>query len=79
LGEVDREDVRKEYIESKTTSPTHPDPEWEKDRNIFFKKPSGSNPAPDRRDSSETVTQDSYDNDAHTYPPTTSRRFRRIK
>jgi len=38
LGELDRNDVRKEYIENKNSSPTHPDPELEQERNKLFPK-----------------------------------------
>lgn len=42
LNELDREELRSEYQASRNTSPVHPDPELEKERNKLFSKSSTS-------------------------------------
>jgi hypothetical protein len=45
LGEIEREELRKEYeqLKNKKTSPTHSDPELERDKNKYFPYSSSSN------------------------------------
>jgi len=63
LGELDREEVRKEYKENKNSSPTHPDPESAKDMNRLFpysSKPEEGISMHQRNDSTDTITQETF-------------------
>jgi len=67
LGELDREDVRREYVENKKSSPVHPDPESASDLDRLFPYASGSSSKPEenismhqRNDSTDTITQETW-------------------